>query len=58
MRVIKIGPVRIGIRKRQEPPREWAEMNAAIDALGVTIRRQPEVRWIERLLRRVVEWVC
>ncbi len=53
MRVIKIGPVTMGIRKRQQLPQEYVELRAAIDDFGQAVRNQPEVQWLVQWFERV-----
>ena len=54
VRVIQIGPVVLGLRRRQQPLQEWVELDEAVSKLAAAMRATSEVRWLERALRWLV----
>jgi len=46
----RIGPLVLGFRRRREPVKEWAELDAAVKRLVVTMRATSEAHWVERAM--------
>jgi len=57
VREIRVGPLVIGVRKREQLPQEWRELAEAVDSLGRAVLAQPEMAWLARQVGRLNGWI-